>query len=156
MTCVDLRHGSKPQSRHVALVAQRHVGEVLDFNVALTGNEDVRTPAIIGTQAMSDKAEAAAIRLWRDRAHLREHERDEAQARARIAEEKVAILTAENDRLADEIARLRALLNPDAAQARAETEQQMKDLKTALLALLDQSEPPHSRSANIALAGVCN
>jgi hypothetical protein len=31
------------------------------------------------------------------------------------------------------------LLNPDAAQARAETEQQMKDLKTALLALLDQS-----------------
>src|SRR4051812_15123334 len=32
-----------------------------------------------------DKAETAAIRLWRDRAHLREHERDEAQARARIA-----------------------------------------------------------------------
>ena len=88
---------------------------------------------------MSDKAETAAIRLWRDRAHLREHERDEAQARARIAEEKVATLAAENDRLADEIARLRALLNPDAAQARAETEQQMKDLKTALLALLDQS-----------------
>ena len=86
---------------------------------------------------MSDKAEAAAIRLWRDRAHLREHERDEA--RARIAEEKVAILTAENDRLADEIARLRALLNPDAARARAEAEQQMEDLKTALLALLDQS-----------------
>jgi hypothetical protein len=88
---------------------------------------------------MSDKAETAAIRLWRDRAHLREHERDEAQARARIAEEKVAILTAENDRLADEIARLRALLTPDAAQARAETEQQMKDLKTALLALVDQA-----------------
>jgi hypothetical protein len=88
---------------------------------------------------MSDKAETAAIRLWRDRAHLREQERDEAQARTRIAEEKVAILTAENDRLADEIARLRALLNPDAAQARAKTEQQMKDLKTALLALLDQS-----------------
>jgi hypothetical protein len=122
------------------LVAQRHVGEALDFNVALTGNEDVRTPAIIGTHAMSDKAEAAAIRLWRDRAHLREHERDEAQARARIAE-KVAILTAENDRLADEIARLRALLNPGAAEARAETEQQMKDLKTALLALLDHRRP---------------
>ena len=127
-------------------MAQRHVGEVLDFNVALTGNEDVRTPAIIGTRAMSDKAEAAAIRLWRDRAHLREQERDEAQARARIAEEKVAILTAENDRLADEIAR-RALLNPGAAEARAETEQQMKDLKTALLALLDQPQPAHSRSA---------
>ena len=88
---------------------------------------------------MSDKAETAAIRLWRDRAHLREHERDEAQARARIAEEKVATLTAKNDRLADEIARLRALLTPDAAQTRAETEQQMKDLKTALLDLLDQA-----------------
>src|SRR3954469_18678855 len=145
MTCVDLRHGSKPQSRHVALVAQRHVGEVLDVNVALTGNEDVRTPAIIGTQAMSDKAEAAAIRLWRDRAHLREHERDEAQARVRIAEEKIAILTAENDRLAEEIVRLHAWLTPDGAQARAETEQQMKDLKTALLALLDQSEPPQAQ-----------
>ena len=33
----------------------------------------------------------------------------------------------------------RTRYNPDAAQARAETEQQMKDLKTALLALLDQS-----------------
>ena len=88
---------------------------------------------------MSDKAETAAIRLWRDRAHLREQERNEAQARARIAEEKVAILTAENDRLADEIARLRALLNPDAARARSETEQQMEDLRTALLSLLDQS-----------------
>ena len=99
---------------------------------------------------MSDKAETAAIRLWRDRAHLREHERDEAQARARIAEERVAILTAENDRLADEVAPLRALLTPDAAQARAETEQQMQVLKTALLALLDQSQPAHSRSATSA------
>ena len=53
---------------------------------------------------MSDKAETAAIRLWRDRAHLREQERDEAQARAR-----------------------------------SETEQQMEDLRTALLSLLDQS-----------------
>ena len=88
---------------------------------------------------MSDKAETAAIRLWRDRAHLREQERDEAQARARIAEEKVAILTTENDRLADEIARLRALLTPDAARARSETEQQMEDLRTGLLSLLDQS-----------------
>ena len=87
---------------------------------------------------MGETAENVAARLWRDRAQIREDERDEAQARARIAEEKVAILTAENDRLADEIARLRALLNPDAAQARAETEQQMEDLRTALLALLDQ------------------
>jgi|tagenome__1003787_1003787.scaffolds.fasta_scaffold20583080_2 hypothetical protein len=88
---------------------------------------------------MSDTAENAATRLWRDRAHLREQERDEAQAKARIAEEKVVILIAENDRLATEIARLRALLAPDAARARAETEQQMDALRTELLSLLNQS-----------------
>jgi hypothetical protein len=87
---------------------------------------------------MSDSAENAATRLWRDRAQLREQERNEAQARAQIAEEKVAILTAENDQLATEVARLRALLAPDAARARAETEQQMKALRTELLSLLDQ------------------
>jgi hypothetical protein len=87
---------------------------------------------------MSETTENAATRLWRDRAHLREQERDEALAKARIAEEKVTILTAENDRLAAEIARLRALLAPDAARARAETEQQMEALKGALLSLLDQ------------------
>ena len=48
-------------------------------------------------------------------------------------------LRLENDRLADEVARLRALFTPDAAQARTEIKQQMKDLKAALLALLDQS-----------------
>ena len=37
---------------------------------------------------MSDN-ENAATRLWRDRVQLREQERDEAQARARLAEEKV-------------------------------------------------------------------
>jgi hypothetical protein len=88
--------------------------------------------------SMNDTTESAATRLWRDRAHLREQERDEALAKARIAEEKVTILTAENDRLAAEIARLRALLAPDAARARAETEQQMEALKGALLSLLDQ------------------
>src|SRR4051812_50167387 len=51
---------------------------------------------------MRDTAETAAIRLWRDRVQVREQERNEAQARARIAEEKVAALTAENDRLARE------------------------------------------------------
>ena len=86
---------------------------------------------------MSDKAESPASRLWRDQVQLREHERDEARARTRISEEKVAILTAENDRLADEIARLGALLTErDAAQARAETEKQMEDLRTALLSQL--------------------
>ena len=93
---------------------------------------------------MSDNAETAAIRLWRDRAQVREQERNDAETRARIAEQKVAILTAENDRLAAENARLRALLTPDAAQARAETELQMETLKGALLSLLAQANegPP--------------
>ena len=88
---------------------------------------------------MSDNAETAAIRLWRDRAQLREQERNDAETRARMAEQKVAILSAENDRLATENARLRALLAPDAAQARAETELQMEALRSALLPLLNQS-----------------
>ena len=111
---------------------------------------------------MSDTAETAASRLWRDRAQLREQERNEAQARARLAEEKLTALAAENDRLATrnthltdqnnrlaveiarlgaqndrlaaEIARLRTLL-PDAA--RTETEQRMEALKTELLSLLN-------------------
>ena len=85
---------------------------------------------------MSD--ETVATRLWRDRVQIREQERDDALARARIAEEKVAILTAENDRLAAENARLRALMSPDANRARAETEQQMEALKGALLPLLSE------------------
>ena len=88
---------------------------------------------------MSDNAETAATRLWRDQMQVREQERNEAQARTRIAEQKVAILIAENDRLAAENARLRALLTPDAAQARAETERQMETLRSALLSLLAQS-----------------
>src|SRR3954466_14628821 len=88
--------------------------------------------------SMSDTAGNAATRLWRDRAQLREQERNEAQARARIAEEKVAILTAENDQLATETARLPTQLTPDAARAGAETEQQIEALRTELLALLDQ------------------
>src|SRR4051794_214332 len=60
---------------------------------------------------MSDNAENAATRLWRDRVHLREQERNEAQARARLAEEKVAVLTAENDEIVAENARLRDLSN---------------------------------------------
>jgi predicted RNase H-like nuclease (RuvC/YqgF family) len=99
---------------------------------------------------MSDRPESAATRLWQDRVQLREQERNEAQTRARIAEQKVAVLTAENerlatedaqlrnqnDRLAAEIARLRALLAPD--PARAETELQMEALRDALLALLPE------------------
>ena len=93
---------------------------------------------------MSDNAETAAIRLWRDRAQVREQERNAAETRARIAEQKVAILTTENDRLAAENARLRELLTPDAAKARAETDLQMETLKGALLSLLAQANerPP--------------
>ncbi len=87
---------------------------------------------------MSDQNETVASRLWRDRAQIREQERTEAQSRLRIAEEKVAILTVENDRLAAENARLRAQLNPDATRARSETEQQMKALRGALMPLLVQ------------------
>jgi hypothetical protein len=50
---------------------------------------------------MSDATKNTAARLWRDRVQLREQERDEAQARARRAEERVAALTAESDRAAD-------------------------------------------------------
>jgi hypothetical protein len=87
---------------------------------------------------MSDNAENATARLWRDRAQIREQERNEAQLRAGIAEEKVAILMAENNQLSAEVERLRGLLTPDAMRARAETEQQMAALKTELLSLLDQ------------------
>ena len=90
---------------------------------------------------MSD--ETVATRLWRDRVQIREQERDDARARARIAEDKVAILMAENDQLMAEIARLRALLNPDARQARSEAERQMAELRGALLPLLADSPLKH-------------
>src|SRR3954468_19392004 len=53
----------------------------------------------------------------------------------------------ENDQLATEIARLRGQLTPDAAKARAETEQQIEALRTELLALLDHpiEGAPHER-----------
>ncbi len=83
---------------------------------------------------MSD--ETAVARLWRDRVQIREQERDEARSRARIAEDRVALLMAENDKLLAENAHLRALLNPDASRARAETEQQMQALRGALMPLI--------------------
>lgn len=89
---------------------------------------------------MSDETDSVAIRLWRDRAQLREEERNEAQARLRIAQEKVAILMAENERLEAELARLRALHAPDESAAQTETVLQMEALKGALLPLI--SQPP--------------
>jgi hypothetical protein len=85
---------------------------------------------------MNEDTEGVAIRLWRDRAQLREQERNEVQARLRIAEEKIAILMAENDRLVTENARLRALGTPDAGSVRTETELQMEALKGALMSLI--------------------
>jgi hypothetical protein len=87
---------------------------------------------------MSSENESVAGRLWRDRAQIREQERDEVQARLRVAEEKVKILMAENNQLAAENARLRAVLNPDPRRARSETERQMDELRGALMPLLEQ------------------
>jgi hypothetical protein len=89
---------------------------------------------------MSNKDETPATRLWRDKAQIREQERDDAQARLRIAEDRVAILTHEINQLAAENARLRAMLNPDAGRARSETERQMTELRGALMPLL--ADPP--------------
>jgi hypothetical protein len=89
---------------------------------------------------MSNKDEPPATRLWRDKAQIREQERDDAQARLRIAEDRVAILTHEINQLAAENARLRAMLNPDAGRARSETERQMAELRGALMPLL--ADPP--------------
>jgi hypothetical protein len=91
---------------------------------------------------MSNKDETPATRLWRDKAQIREQERDDAQARLRIAEDRVAILTHEINQLAAENARLRAMLNPDAGRVRSETERQMAELRGALMPLL--SNPPPS------------
>jgi len=44
---------------------------------------------------MNYGAESATARLWRDKAEIREQERNVARARTKIAEEKVAIPTAE-------------------------------------------------------------
>jgi hypothetical protein len=89
---------------------------------------------------MNDDGESAANRLWRDRAQIREQERDDALARLRIAEEKVAILMIENDGLSAENKRLRALSSPGASRARAETELQMEAIKGALMPLLNEQQ----------------
>ena len=107
---------------------------------------------------MNDTAESAATRLWRDRAHLREQERNDAQVQARITEEKVASLIVENDRLTTENARLRALNDrlaaenarlraqhtPDPGRARSEIEQGLEEVRSELLSLLaPANEQPH-------------
>jgi hypothetical protein len=86
--------------------------------------------------APTDTAEAATSRLWRDRAEIRERERDEARARTRVAEEKVAILTTENERLADENTRLRAELWPHDSETAEQVEAQMEAIRCALAPLI--------------------
>jgi hypothetical protein len=92
---------------------------------------------------MSNEPESTATRLWRDRVQIREQERNDAQARARIAEDKVAVLMAENDQLMAEITRLRSLLTPDAGRVRTEAERQMAELRGALLPLLAEPSFKH-------------
>lgn len=92
---------------------------------------------------MSNKDETAATRLWRDKVQIREQERDDARARLKVAEEKVAILMSENNQLAAENARLRALLNPETGRTRSETEKQMAELRGALMPLLVDSQLKH-------------
>ena len=85
---------------------------------------------------MSYGAESATARLWRDKAEIREQERNEARAWTKIAEEKVAILAAENDRLVSENARLRTQMGAKPIEGEAETEMQMEALRGALIPLL--------------------
>ncbi len=127
----DLLRTPIPPSRHLGLLRINSLGQPGPIRAS-----QVTTRGAV----MSEDAEAAAARLWRDRAQIREQERNEAQARARVAEEKVAILTAENDRLAEENARLWAQLTPTGLNARAEVEQQMKALQRALLPLLEPAK----------------
>jgi hypothetical protein len=96
--------------------------------------------------ALTDTAETAAARLWRDRAEIRERERDEARARTRIAEEKIAILMAENERLADENARLRAELWPEDSRSAVEVEAQMEAIRCALAPLILRANLRHAEA----------
>ena len=88
---------------------------------------------------MNDGAETAAARLWRDRAEIREQERNEALAQARLAQERCVMLIAENERLAAEIAHLRARVPADPRQPSTEIEVQMETLRIALLEVLAPS-----------------
>src|SRR3954447_17518442 len=68
----------------------------------------VSAQRVTGGARMSNTAEGAIARLWRDRVQRREQERNEAQTRACVAEERLAALTAETERLARENALVRA------------------------------------------------
>jgi hypothetical protein len=92
---------------------------------------------------MNDGAETATARLWRDRAEIREQERNEALEQVRLAQERCAMLITENKRLAAEIAHLRAHVPADPRQP--EIEMQMEALRIALLEVL---APPERLTPN--------
>src|SRR5215207_9563741 len=102
---------------------------------------------------MSDTAENAATRLWRDRVQLCEQERNEAQTQARIAEETVAAFTAENDQLASRVAHLTDQNNRlavELARLSAENERLAADvawLRTQLGPAPAQTEPKQDTKA---------
>src|SRR3954453_14280527 len=125
----------------------------------------VSAQRMTGGARMSSTAESAIARLWRDRVRRREQERNEAQTRACAAEERLAALTAETERLACENALVRAQndrlavtgarltaqnerLAADlaglrehraAAPARAEPAQDLGAIRAELLSLLDDA-----------------
>src|SRR6185503_20823046 len=68
----------------------------------------VSAQRVTGGARMSSTAESAMARLWRDRVQRREQERNEAQTRACVAEERLVALTVETERLARENALVRA------------------------------------------------
>ena len=102
---------------------------------------------------MSNTAESAMARLWRDRVQRREQERNEAQTRACVAEERLAALTAENERLARENALVRAQsdrLAAMVARLTAEKERLTADLagvRQQLAAAPARSEPAQDLTA---------
>ena len=102
---------------------------------------------------MSNTAESAIARLWRDRVQRREQERNEAQTRACVAEERLAALTAETERLARENALVRAQSDRPAvmvARLTAEKERLAADLaglREQRAAAPARAEPPQDLGA---------
>jgi hypothetical protein len=99
---------------------------------------------------MNKEAETAAARLWRDRAEIREQERNEALAQARLAEARCALLATENEHLRLELASLRAFASLDPKRTKtSEIEAEMEAVKEALVSLLAPSEPDANRPSAV-------
>ena len=102
---------------------------------------------------MSNTAESAMARLWRDRVQRREQERNEAQTRACVAEERLAALTAENEQLARESTLVRAQndrLAVAVARLTAQNERlaaDLAELRQQLASAPARAEPPQDLGA---------